>query len=68
MNFQENPGGQMKFNTSGHDYIMDFPRMVQRNVVYKTERSVRRRPVFVSPEEIKVKKRRLVLFLLYRVF
>jgi hypothetical protein len=24
MNYQENPSGQMKFKTSGNDYMMDF--------------------------------------------
>jgi hypothetical protein len=42
MNYQENPSGQMKFKTSDHDYVMDFQRMVQKNVVHKTERDVRR--------------------------
>jgi hypothetical protein len=58
MNYQENPSGQMKFKTSGHDYVMDFQRMVQKNVVHKTERDVRRRPVFVNSEEIEIRKKR----------
>ena len=58
MNYQENPSGQMKFKTSGNDYMMDFQRMVQKNVIHKTERDVRRRPVFVNFEEIGIRKKR----------
>lgn len=58
MNYHENPCGQMKFKTRGHDYIMDFQKMVQKNVVHKTERCVRRRPVFVCAEDVELKKRK----------
>ena len=58
MNYQENPSGQMKFKTSGNDYMVDFQRMVQKNVVHRTERDVRRRPVFVNSEEIEIRKKR----------
>ena len=43
-----NPEGQMKFCTEGHEYLLDFPKMVQKNVKIGTERAVRRRPVFVK--------------------
>ncbi|CAG2255619.1 PARP7S [Mytilus edulis] len=58
MNYHENPCGQMRFKTSGHDYIMDFQKMVQKNVFHKTERCVRRRPVFVCAEDVELKKRK----------
>ena len=58
MNYQENPTGQMKFKTSGHDYILDFQKMVQKNVVHKTERAVRRRPVFVNTDENEARKKK----------
>ena len=38
----------MKFSTEGHEYLLDFPKMVQKNVKIGTERAVRRRPVFVK--------------------
>jgi hypothetical protein len=57
-----NPDGQLQFNTLGHKYILDFSRMVQRNIDYKTEREVARRPPFVSIEDFKQKKMQYVKF------
>ncbi|CAG2245937.1 PARP7S [Mytilus edulis] len=56
--YQENPIGQMKFATMGHEYIMDYQKMVQKNVVHKTERSVRRRPTLVQAVEIEKRKKK----------
>lgn len=64
MNYHENPCGQMRFKTSGHDYIMDFQKMVQKNVFHKTERRVRRRPVFVCAEDVELKKRKYEIVVL----
>ena len=58
--YQENPVGQMKFATMGHEYIMDFQRMVQKNLVHKTERNVRRRPTLVQPPEVETRKKKYV--------
>ncbi|XP_045163461.2 protein mono-ADP-ribosyltransferase PARP12-like isoform X2 [Mercenaria mercenaria] len=54
-----NPEGQLAFSTLGHEYILDFPKMVQRNLEYKTEREVSRRPTFISKQDFEQKKRQL---------
>lgn len=56
--YLRNPEGQMSFCTLGHQYILDFPSMFQRNLQYKTKREVCRRPVFVSKSETVEKKKR----------
>ena len=38
------------FSAGKHKYTMQFDCWVQQNDVYKTQRAVRRRPVFVSRE------------------
>ena len=50
--FLDNPDGQMSFATAGHQYVLDFTTMVQKNLEYKTQREVCRRPLFVSIEEL----------------
>lgn len=45
------PEGSLSFATQGHQYVLNFNKMVQRNLEYTTERAVRRRPVFVSKDE-----------------
>ena len=56
--YQENPIGQMKFATMKHTYVMDYNRMMQTNVVYKTERMVRRRPTLVQQSEVETRKKK----------
>lgn len=51
-----NPEGNLAFSTLGHEYILDFPKMVQRNLHYKTEREVCRRPVFISRQDFEQKR------------
>ena len=52
-----NPDGQISFTTSGHKYILDFGKMTQQNLKHKTEREVRRRPKFVSVEDVEERKK-----------
>ncbi|XP_052760076.1 protein mono-ADP-ribosyltransferase PARP12-like isoform X2 [Mya arenaria] len=52
-----NPDGQLKFSTQGHEYILDFAKMVQCNLKFKTEREVSRRPKFVSKDELERRKK-----------
>ncbi|XP_069111217.1 protein mono-ADP-ribosyltransferase PARP12-like isoform X1 [Argopecten irradians] len=56
--YLENPTGQLRFATLGHEYLMDFDKMVQQNLFYQTERVVRRRPVFVAPKDVAERKKR----------
>ncbi|KAK3105260.1 hypothetical protein FSP39_021031 [Pinctada imbricata] len=55
--YLENPSGQMRFATMGHEYAMDFAAMCQQNMEYETKRKVRRRPVFVDNREMEAKKK-----------
>ncbi|KAJ7329087.1 hypothetical protein JRQ81_015261 [Phrynocephalus forsythii] len=48
----------LKFSAGRHEYEIDFKAMKQKNLRYKTERSVRRRPKFVSLKEVEKKKTR----------
>lgn len=48
----------LKFSAGKHDYEIDLKAMKQRNLRYKTERSVRRRPTFVSLKDVEKKKTR----------
>ncbi|WAR14207.1 PAR12-like protein [Mya arenaria] len=56
-----NPDGQLKFSTQGHEYVLDFANMVQRNLVFKTEREVSRRPKFVSKDELESRKKQPII-------
>ncbi|XP_052759704.1 protein mono-ADP-ribosyltransferase PARP12-like isoform X1 [Mya arenaria] len=56
-----NPDGQLKFSTQGHEYILDFVKMVQCNLHYKTEREVTRRPKFISKHEFEMRKKQQVI-------
>ncbi|XP_060079962.1 protein mono-ADP-ribosyltransferase PARP12-like [Ylistrum balloti] len=56
--YLENSTGQLRFATLGHEYLMDFEKMVQQNLFYQTERLVRRRPVFVAPKDVAERKKR----------
>ncbi|XP_039218435.1 protein mono-ADP-ribosyltransferase PARP12-like isoform X2 [Crotalus tigris] len=48
----------LKFSAGTQNYEIDFKAMKQRNLKYQTERSVCRRPKFVSTEEVEKKKSR----------
>ena len=56
--YLENPTGQMKFATLGFEYVMDFDQMEQVNRQVQTKRRVRRRPLFVTPQMVKERRRR----------
>ncbi|XP_067392121.1 protein mono-ADP-ribosyltransferase PARP12-like [Emydura macquarii macquarii] len=47
----------LKFTAGRHEYELNFKAMNQRNLHYKTEREVCRRPKFISPQD--VEKRRM---------
>ncbi|XP_074863598.1 protein mono-ADP-ribosyltransferase PARP12-like [Carettochelys insculpta] len=47
----------LQFKAGRHEYELDFKAMNQRNLRYKTQREVCRRPKFVSPQD--VEKRRI---------
>jgi hypothetical protein len=57
-NFLKNPTGQLQFSTMGFNYVMDFERLLQRNIQNGTERKVRRRPVFVDEKEMERNKKK----------
>ncbi|XP_067276319.1 protein mono-ADP-ribosyltransferase PARP12 isoform X3 [Pseudorasbora parva] len=46
---------EISFTSLNHQYILKFKEMSQQNLKYKTVRDVRRRPRFVSPEDVKSK-------------
>uniref|UniRef100_A0A8C6Y7H5 Poly(ADP-ribose) polymerase family member 12 n=1 Tax=Naja naja TaxID=35670 RepID=A0A8C6Y7H5_NAJNA len=46
----------LKFSAGTQNYEIDFKAMKQKNLKYQTERSVCRRPKFVSTEEVEKKK------------
>jgi hypothetical protein len=51
--------GHFQFDTTeNHKYDLDFATMVQKNITYKTERKVRRRPEFVDWKDPEANKRR----------
>ncbi|XP_052760089.1 protein mono-ADP-ribosyltransferase PARP11-like isoform X1 [Mya arenaria] len=52
-----NPDGQLQFSTQGNVYVLDFVRMLQCNLIFKTEREVSRRPKFVSNHELESRKK-----------
>ncbi len=39
------------FSTHRNDYELNFKTMIQKNLVYRTERNVRRRPKFLTDQE-----------------
>lgn len=59
--YLDNPHGIMAFSTAGHEYVLDFTKMVQKNLYYKTEREVARRPLFLSEEVVQGLKIQLVI-------
>ncbi|XP_052387349.1 protein mono-ADP-ribosyltransferase PARP12-like isoform X1 [Carassius gibelio] len=46
---------EISFTSQNHQYILKFKEMCQRNLKHKTERDVRRRPRFVSAQDVKSK-------------
>ncbi|XP_042325317.1 zinc finger CCCH-type antiviral protein 1-like [Sceloporus undulatus] len=54
--FLANPDDSIHFNAGSQNYEISFKEMTQRNMMYLTKREVRRRPKFVSSEDVKAKK------------
>ncbi|XP_070560626.1 protein mono-ADP-ribosyltransferase PARP12-like [Ptychodera flava] len=48
---------KVKFSVGNQKYVLRFPKMEQQNKAYKTKRDVRRRPQFLSEEEIEKLRR-----------
>ncbi|XP_052008490.1 protein mono-ADP-ribosyltransferase PARP12 isoform X2 [Xyrauchen texanus] len=46
---------EVSFNSENHKYMLSFKGMYQQNLKYKTVREIRRRPRFVSAQEVKSK-------------
>uniref|UniRef100_A0A7M4FM44 Poly(ADP-ribose) polymerase family member 12 n=1 Tax=Crocodylus porosus TaxID=8502 RepID=A0A7M4FM44_CROPO len=46
----------LQFKAGKHEYEINFKDMVQKNLRYKTEREICRRPKFISPQEVEKKK------------
>ncbi|XP_053894538.1 protein mono-ADP-ribosyltransferase PARP12-like isoform X1 [Malaclemys terrapin pileata] len=51
--FLANPNDLLQFQAGAQQYEINFKEMVQKNVRYQTQREVRRRPKFVSSEDVK---------------
>ncbi|NWQ77739.1 PAR12 polymerase, partial [Columbina picui] len=51
------PDATISFQAGSHHYELNFKEMIQTNISFKTQRQVRRRPKFVSSEDVqKIKK------------
>ncbi|KAL1257021.1 hypothetical protein QQF64_012566 [Cirrhinus molitorella] len=46
---------EISFTSHNHQYILKFKEMCQQNLKFKTERDIRRRPRFVSAQDVKSK-------------
>uniref|UniRef100_A0A8C0JBV6 Uncharacterized protein n=1 Tax=Chelonoidis abingdonii TaxID=106734 RepID=A0A8C0JBV6_CHEAB len=55
--FLANPNDILQFQAGSQHYEINFKEMVQKNVRYQTQREVRRRPKFVSLEDVKKMKK-----------
>ncbi|XP_006031847.1 poly [ADP-ribose] polymerase 12 isoform X1 [Alligator sinensis] len=55
--FLADPNETVDFQTGSQRYQICFKEMVQRNVLYQTQREVRRRPKFVSSEDVEKMKK-----------
>uniref|UniRef100_A0A452GZG2 Poly(ADP-ribose) polymerase family member 12 n=1 Tax=Gopherus agassizii TaxID=38772 RepID=A0A452GZG2_9SAUR len=55
--FLANPNDILQFQAGSQQYEINFKEMVQKNVRYQTQREVRRRPKFVSSEDVKKMKK-----------
>ncbi|XP_005988721.1 protein mono-ADP-ribosyltransferase PARP12 [Latimeria chalumnae] len=51
--YQQNENAVKQFVAGRHQYELSFQGMFQRNLVYETKREVRRRPKFVSAQDVK---------------
>ncbi|XP_058242989.1 protein mono-ADP-ribosyltransferase PARP12-like isoform X2 [Hemibagrus wyckioides] len=49
---------EIPFSLGGNDYVLNITEMYQQNKRYKTKRAVRRRPRFISAQDIKGKSAR----------
>ncbi|XP_054856294.1 zinc finger CCCH-type antiviral protein 1-like isoform X2 [Eublepharis macularius] len=54
--FLSQPDGTFQFQAGSQQYEINFKDMIQRNLLYQTQREVQRRPKYVSPEDVKKKK------------
>ncbi|XP_015282722.1 PREDICTED: zinc finger CCCH-type antiviral protein 1-like isoform X2 [Gekko japonicus] len=54
--FLSEPDGSIQFQAGSQGYEINFKDMIQRNLYYLTQREVRRRPKYVSHEDVKNKK------------
>ncbi|KAH0616376.1 hypothetical protein JD844_027421 [Phrynosoma platyrhinos] len=54
--FLADPDDNIYFSAGSESYVISFKEMTQRNMTYLTKREVRRRPKFVSSEDVKTKK------------
>ncbi|XP_019640204.1 PREDICTED: poly [ADP-ribose] polymerase 12-like [Branchiostoma belcheri] len=50
--YQDQPDAELSFSTQHHQYVLRLRDMWQENVRYKTRRDVRRRPRFVSEDDV----------------
>ncbi|XP_060632846.2 protein mono-ADP-ribosyltransferase PARP12-like [Anolis sagrei] len=55
--YQSEASPTLKFSAGKHTYELDFRVMKQKNLRYLTERSIRRRPKFISSKEVEEKKK-----------
>uniref|UniRef100_A0A8D0MD69 Poly [ADP-ribose] polymerase 12 n=1 Tax=Sus scrofa TaxID=9823 RepID=A0A8D0MD69_PIG len=46
----------LRFQAGKHTYELDFRAFIQKNLAYGTMRKVRRRPKYVSPQDVKMKQ------------
>ncbi|XP_075757033.1 protein mono-ADP-ribosyltransferase PARP12-like isoform X4 [Pelodiscus sinensis] len=51
------PNDTVQFQAGSQNYEISFKEMVQKNIHYQTQREVRRRPKFVSSEDVKKMKK-----------
>ncbi|XP_013924707.1 PREDICTED: poly [ADP-ribose] polymerase 12-like [Thamnophis sirtalis] len=54
--YQADPTGNVQFEAGSQQYVLSFKYMTQTNENYSTQREVRRRPKFVSSEDVRTKK------------
>ncbi|XP_066446909.1 protein mono-ADP-ribosyltransferase PARP12-like isoform X2 [Eleutherodactylus coqui] len=54
--YLSDPTAVINFNAGDQDYEINFREMKQKNLCYKTEKDVRRRPRFLSFEDVKLLK------------
>ncbi|XP_063164401.1 zinc finger CCCH-type antiviral protein 1-like isoform X2 [Candoia aspera] len=54
--FLADPNGNISFEAGSQKYLLSFKDMTQKNLSYPTWQEVRRRPKFVSSEDVKTKQ------------